>query len=213
MHASATAVARQLNDRPAYAARFRRAYPTQEKKILPRHVLMALASYIRSLTPFNSRFDRYMRGDDTQLSTSQVRGFNLFMGKAKCGTCHFMPVFNGTAGPGFTTTEAEVLGVAADPGRQPLQLDPEPGRYFQSKIRELRHSFKTPTLRNIAKTAPYMHNGAYQTLAEVIDFYDQGGGAGLGLDVDNQTLASEPLHLSKEEKKAIIAFLRALSDN
>ena len=86
------------------------------------------------------------------------------------------------------------------------------GRYVHTKIDELKFSFKTPTLRNVEITGPYMHNGAFQTLGQVIDFYNEGGGAGMGLYVPNQTLAAEPLNLSKKEKDAIIAFLQTLTD-
>src|SRR5690606_15716025 len=73
-------------------------------------------------------------------------------------------------------------------------------------------SFKTSTVRNVERTAPYFHNGAYATLEEVVDFYDAGGGAGLGLDVRNQTLPSDSLHLTAVEKQALLHFMRALTD-
>ena len=75
-----------------------------------------------------------------------------------------------------------------------------------------RHSFKTPTLRNIALTAPYMHNGVYTTLEEVIDFYNKGGGAGLGYELPNQTLSPDKLELTDNEKKDLVAFLHTLTD-
>jgi cytochrome c peroxidase len=201
MHASVEDAAKRLEKDPIYVVRFKKAFPTMEQTIRPRYVMMAIASYIRSLAPFNSPFDKYMRGDDKQLTSQQVNGFNLFMGKAKCGTCHFMPLFNGTAAPAFATTEGEVLGVPVKPQTSHAVIDPDLGRYF-----------KTPTLRNVAQTAPYMHNGAYTTLEEVLDFYNRGGGAGIGINLENQTLPTEPLNLSKAEQQAIIAFLRSLSD-
>jgi cytochrome c peroxidase len=75
-----------------------------------------------------------------------------------------------------------------------------------------KHSFKTPTVRNSGLTAPYMHNGVYQTLEEVIDFYDVGGGIGLGIPVPNQTLPSDSLHLTTREKEQLIYFLKTLND-
>ncbi|KAA3438689.1 cytochrome-c peroxidase [Rufibacter hautae] len=212
MHASVEEAAVKLNGKPAYVQTFRKAFPTIEKEILPRHVTMALAAYVRSLSPFNSRFDLYMQGEENQLNSQEIAGFNLFMGKAKCGTCHFMPVFNGTAGPAFANTEGEVLGVLQSPKGKKPTLDPDEGRYVHNKIEELRFAFKTPTIRNIAKTGPYMHNGAYQTLEEVIDFYDQGGGVGLGLPLENQTLPSDKLQLNAQERKALVAFLHTLTD-
>jgi len=213
LHTPVETLATQLNQKPETVQAFKKAFPTMESEIKPRYVMMAIASYIRSLAPFNSRFDKYMRGDNTQLQAQEIKGFNLFMGKAKCGTCHFMPLFNGTAGPAFTNTEAEVLGVPENPKAKNLRIDPDQGRYFHNPIDELRYSFKTPTLRNIAQTAPYMHNGSYKTLAEVINFYNEGGGRGLNINIDNQTLPPDKLNLSKQEQEIIIAFLNALTDN
>ncbi len=212
MHTPVETVASQLNQKPETVSAFKKAFPAIETEIKPRHVMIAIASYIRSLAPFSSRFDQYMRGDTTQLNSHEIKGFNLFMGKAKCGTCHFMPLFNGTAGPSFANTEGEVLGVPAQAQAKNPTIDPDLGRYAHNKIEELKFAFKTPTLRNIAKTGPYMHNGAYRTLEEVLDFYNKGGGQGLGLSVENQTLPADPLNLSQDEIKAIVAFLGTLTD-
>lgn len=75
-----------------------------------------------------------------------------------------------------------------------------------------RHAFKTPTLRNVALTAPYMHNGTYKTLEDVLDFYDGGGGEGIGVDLPNLTLPADSLHLTRREKRDLVAFLKALTD-
>ncbi len=213
MHASVEDAAHRLESNSTYFNKFKAAFSTMESTIKPRYVMIALASYIRSLAPFNSRFDTYMRGDSKQLNKEEITGFNLFMGKAKCGTCHFTPLFNGTAPPVFDNTEAEVLGVPADPKAKHVVIDPDEGRSFHNKIKEIQYAFKTPTLRNIALTAPYMHNGAYKTLEEVIDFYDNGGGAGIGIKLENQTLPTDKLNLKPEEKKAVIAFLKSLTDD
>jgi len=211
MHASVEEAAQRLNKQAAYQKRFKLAFPGMDKQIRPRYIMIAIASYIRSLAPFNSRFDKHMRGDYKQMNGEELAGFNLFMGKAKCGTCHFMPVFNGTAPPTFTTTESEVLGVPYSPNAN--FLDSDSGRYSHNKIDQLKFSFKTPTLRNIEITAPYMHNGAFKTLKEVLDFYNVGGGAGLGIRLKNQTLPTDSLKLSNSEKSRIIAFLKTLTDN
>ncbi|WP_207428409.1 cytochrome-c peroxidase [Pedobacter sp. SYSU D00535] len=210
MHGSVEDAAKRLNNQPAYLKQFKAAFPTINHEIKPRHVMIAVSTYVRSLSPFNSRFDQYMRGGESKMNQVEIKGFNLFMGKAKCGTCHFSPVFNGTAPPAFTNTEAEVLGVPVKP--KTGVIDPDLGRYAHNKIEELKFSFKTPTLRNIALTAPYMHNGAFATLEEVMEFYEQGGGAGLGIHLENQTLPTDKLNLSKEEQKAIISFLKTLTD-
>ncbi|HMC87225.1 MAG TPA: hypothetical protein VKI61_16990, partial [Chitinophagaceae bacterium] len=88
----------------------------------------------------------------------------------------------------------------------------DPGRMHTLQYDFFNHAFKTPTLRNIALTAPYMHNGVYKTIEEVIDFYDKGGGQGLGLAVPNQTLPAEKLQLTATQKKQLKAFLLTLTD-
>ncbi len=212
MHASVEDAAHRLENNKMYLEQFKAAFPGMDSAIRPRYVMIALASYVRSLAPFNSRFDQYMRGQKGKLNANEINGFNLFMGKAKCGTCHFTPLFNGTAPPTFDNTEAEVLGVPADPRAKRPVVDPDEGRSFHSKIEEIKYAFKTPTLRNIALTAPYMHNGAFKTLEEVMDFYEKGGGAGIGINLPNQTLATNKLNLTPKEKSDIIAFLKTLTD-
>ncbi len=175
-------------------------------------VAMALAAYIRTLSPMNSAFDRYMAGDKQAMTAGQVRGFNLFMGKAQCGTCHFAPLFNGLTPPLYATTEFEVLGVPVTDDLARPRGDSDSGRYAIFPIPYYRQAFKTPTVRNSAVTAPYMHNGSFHTLKKVIEFYNKGGGKGLGLVTPQQTLAPEPLGLSAKEIREIDEFLRALTD-
>ena len=176
------------------------------------HTAGALAAYIRTLNPFKSSFDHYMQGDKTALTAAQQRGFNLFMGKAQCGTCHFAPLFNGLLPPNYNTTEYEVLGTPADDNLENPHADSDQGRYAFMPFATFKGAFKTPTVRNAAMTAPYMHNGKFSSLEKVLDFYDKGGGVGLGLNVPDQTLSSSPLHLSAQEKKDIIAFIESLTD-
>ncbi|UYZ61243.1 cytochrome-c peroxidase [Hymenobacter latericus] len=215
MHGSLATAAERLARRPAYVARFRAAFAAAgqsgEPLITPSRIQNALAAYERSLVHLNSPFDRYVRGEARAgLSAAAIRGFNLYAGKARCATCHFFPLTNGTVPPTFQESEAEVLGLPTRPGAR--RLDPDPGRYEHTRLPELRRAFKTPTLRNVALTAPYMHNGEYQTLDEVLHFYNEGGGTGLHLPVGNQTLPADPLHLSRSELADLKAFLLALTD-
>lgn len=176
-------------------------------------IYKAIAAFVRTLQPFNSDFDRYVAGDKTALTDNQVNGFNLFMGKAQCGTCHFAPLFNGLIPPTYALTEFEILGTTASDDWQHARADSDEGRFEVRPTPYFRGAFKTPTVRNAAVTAPYMHNGAFATLEKVMEFYDKGGGAGLGLNVPDQTLSPMPLNMTDQEKSDIIAFLKALTDH
>lgn len=209
MHGSLKDAALKLQQQASYKKSFSKAFQSKDP-IKAWQIQNALASYIRSLSIFNSRFDHYMNGDTSQLNTDEISGMNLFLGKAKCGTCHFQPLFNGTVPPSFAKTESEVLGIPSNAsGTIP---DTDKGRYNQHQMPQLFRAFKTPTIRNISLTAPYMHNGVYNTLEEVVEFYNKGGGAGMGLGVNNQTLPPDSLNLSKNEKKQLIAFMQSLTD-
>lgn len=174
-------------------------------------IIKAISAYVSTLNAFNSKFDRNLRGEIETFSEKEKLGMNLFMGKALCATCHFMPLTNGTVPPFFTETEREVIGVPSQSDN--LEIDDDPGFYWMFNEELHKGMFKTPTVRNVALTAPYMHNGAYNTLEEVMDFYNKGGGAGLGFDLEHQTLPFDELHLSDEEQKAIISFLKTLTDD
>lgn len=175
-------------------------------------VLNLLSVYIRSEAPFESKFDKNIRGEALDLSEQEILGFNLFMGKASCATCHFAPLFNGTVPARYAESEMELLGVPQNPDTVRAVIDPDPGRYEVYQTEEKRFFFKTPGLRNVALTAPYMHNGVYEMLEEVVDFYNRGGGAGIGIHQELQTLPPDPLDLTQEEQDAIVAFLKTLSD-
>lgn len=203
---------KRINQSNTYREEIKNAYKDKNGDADPWKIQHALASYIRSLSPFSSKFDAYVRGDKTQMNTSEKKGFNLFMGKAKCGSCHFAPIFNGTQAPLFAKSEAEVLGVPNRPDTVNAKVDADLGRYALYNYPQYKYAFKTPTLRNIAKTAPYMHNGVYQTLDQVLDFYNRGGGNGMGMHLENQTLSADPLKLTKEEIRDIISFLHTLDD-
>lgn len=207
-------IQQRLAQSSTYRDLFKAAYPRQP---INHHTLAsALAYYVMSLRSFNSPFDQYVRGERDELSEAARNGFNLFMGKAACATCHFPPTFAGLLPAGFSDSESEVLGVMVMHDTLNPVLDPDLGRYENQRPKEhapiYMNSFKTPTVRNIAVTAPYMHNGAYPDLESVMDFYNRGGGLGMGLDLPHQTLPGDPLGLSEKEKADLIAFMKTLTD-
>ncbi len=202
---------------PGYARAFARIFPASgADPVTETAITSALAQYVRSLAGWNSPFDRYLRKERDTLDPAAKRGFNIFMGKGGCGTCHFPPAFNGTVPPLYRESESEVLGVpavASGPEGGPLRMDADSGRFRVRPAGPWIGAFKTPTVRNVALTAPFMHNGRFQDLESVIDFYDAGGGAGLGLKIPNQTLPPDSLHLTALEKRDLIAFMRSLTDD
>lgn len=209
MHGSMKLSVDKLWRDKTYSQMFTDAFPKKDRQEIDTlEVMNAIGSYVRSLTFLNSRFDEYMRGNKAAMNAKEINGFNLFMGKAKCATCHYMPLFNGTFPPRYMKIETEVIGVPQSAANN--KIDSDMGRYNIIKIESLRHAFKTPSIRNVSRTAPYMHNGVFATLEQVVDFYDKGGGAGLGLKIDNQTLPFDKLNLTEKERDDIIAFMKTL---
>ncbi len=205
MHGSLEEAAQKIKNDKNYIQKFEKAFP--KKEISAFEIKNALASYIRTLSKFDSKFDAYMR-DEVAFTSNEKAGFNLFAGKAKCATCHFIPLTNGTVPPNFMKSESEVLGVPDANGK----LDSDLGKYNLTKALIHKFSFKTPTIRNAALTAPYMHNGVFKTLEEVVDFYNEGGGKGLGFSLENQTLPEDKLNLTDLEKKQLVDFMKTLTD-
>ena len=156
-------------------------------------VSRSLASFVRSLLSGDSPFDRFINGDRAALTTEQQAGLQVFRGKANCTACH--------VGPTFTDERFHNTGVALREG----QLLDE-GRFGVTRRSEDRGAFKTPTLREIARTAPYMHDGSLVTLREVVDYYDRGGNSNPGLDAELR-----PLNLTASDKDALIGFLQSLN--
>lgn len=205
----------KLKKSSEYSKLFKEAFPGQNIPINKYTIGLALSSYVASLRSFDSPFDKYARGETHDLPENAKRGFNLFMGKAACGTCHFAPTFNGLIPPYYEENESEVLGVPSRPDTSDAILDEDIGRYggfYKETAEHFKHSFKTTTVRNIELTTPYMHNGVYKTLEEVLDFYNRGGGAGIGIELPNQTLPPDPLNLTETEIADIIAFMKSLTD-
>ncbi len=194
---------------PSYLEMFEKAYGGVSTRNTD--VVKAISSYVSTLNTFDSKFDRNMRGDEDTFTKEEQLGMNLFMGKALCATCHFMPLTNGTVPPFFAETEREVIGVPETAENK--ELDDDTGYYWRFEAEQHKGMFKTPTVRNAALTAPYMHNGVYTTLEQVMDFYNQGGGGGLGFDLPHQTLPFDNLKLTDEELSALTAFVKALTDD
>jgi cytochrome c peroxidase len=157
------------------------------------HIAEAIAAFERTIVSQNSAFDKYVMGDKGAMNEAAARGLDLFKGKARCILCH--------NGPNFTDNKFHNLGVP-----QAGLLKEDLGRYMVTRAEKDKGAFKTPTLRSVVETAPYMHDGVFKTLEEVIDFLDQGGGAN-----PNLSPLMKPLGLTAEEKADLIAFLKALT--
>ena len=174
---------RELAADPEYAARFQEAFGPLG---LTRDTLaLALAAFERTLISAGSRYDRYLEGDSSALTEEEVRGMRVFAGKAECTTCH--------GGPLLTDNAFHNVGVAGD----------DPGRFEAGATP--RATFKTPSLRDVAHTAPYFHDGSAATLEEVIEHYARGGDP-----MARGTRDIHPLDLSASEKRELVAFLRSL---
>jgi cytochrome c peroxidase len=158
-----------------------------------RDISRALATFVRSLLSGESPYDRYVHGERTAMGADAVRGLMLFRGKANCIACHVPPT--------FTDERFHNTGVAWRNGR----FEDE-GRFNVTRREPDKGAFRTPTLREISRTGPYMHDGSVATLDDVVEYYDRGGNP-------NPTLDSEirALRLTASEKQDLIAFLRSLN--
>ena len=199
MGQNADALIKELIAIPEYIEQFGEAFGEADSVITFERVTDAIASFERTVLSYNSRYDQYAAGDRTALNSSERRGLNLFRSlKTRCFECHNLPTF---ANPDF-----KVIGVPGLEGSEPdLGRGELVGEGYE-------RAFKVPTLRNVALTAPYMHNGVFETLEEVVDFYAQGGGTGLGLDVPNIDDKIRVFSLTEDEKNDLIAFMHALTD-
>ncbi len=174
---------RELAADPGYAARFQEAFGSVG--VTRDTLASALAAFERTLVSTGSRYDRYLEGDRSALTAEEVRGLGVFTGKGECTTCH--------GGPLLTDNGFHNIGVAGDdPGR--FEAEPTP-----------RATFKTPSLRDVARTAPYFHDGSAATLEDVIEHYARGGDP-----LAKGARDIHPLHLSASEKRELAAFLRSL---
>lgn len=205
---------------PEYVASFKKVFGAEWPRMT--HAYAAIAAYQRTVVSDASKvpFDRYVKGDKKALNASQLAGMKLFNGKANCIQCHNGPLasdqkFYNLGLPDFSGFKDDALyqvthrwehyqkGVSEQKYRD---ADMDYGLYYQTKNPKDIGKFRTPSLREVKYTAPYMHNGVFTTLQEVVDFYDQGGGQG-----SSKSPLLKPLNLSGKEKKDLIAFIEALS--
>ncbi|MBI1890375.1 MAG: hypothetical protein HYS18_07010 [Burkholderiales bacterium] len=213
MHADSALVVERVWQSPQYRVLWKRAYGAHAQPS-DQGVIAALSEFIRTLSPGMTPYDRYLRGEQAALSIEAQQGLALFQGKAGCIACH--------SGPRLSDGKFHRLGVpdhpdiAADPLRMMtmlnhyaalrmpdyMQANTDVGRYVVTRDEKDRGRFKTPGLRGLRYTGPYMHNGMLGTLDAVVDFYDRGGGDGAEL---------KPLSLTVEEKKALVALLESMS--
>lgn len=188
MNLSGPRLVNRLAAVPSYVAAFAQAFGREG--ISSRTIGQALATYERSIVAGPAPFDRWVAGDTTAISAAAKRGFDLFTGRAGCAQCH--------SGWAFTDGSFHDIGTekGGDIGR---------GALFPSSVK-LRHAFKTPTLRDVALRAPYMHDGSVPTLAAVIDLYDRGG-----IARPSRSELIHPLGLTARDKADLLAFLRSLT--
>lgn len=175
---------------PGYRKLFQEVFG---REIVSEDVGKAIASFQRTKLSGNSAVDKFdVGGDETALSESAKRGLELFRGKARCTRCH--------SGFNFTDEKFHNLGIGWDTNTVDL------GRYMVTKNPEDIGAFKTPTLREIARTAPYMHDGRFKTLEEVVKFYNQGG-----IKNPHQDNTIIPLELTEQEQQDVVALLKSLN--
>jgi cytochrome c peroxidase len=173
-----------------YRVLFAKVFGTEDFTI--EQVAKAITTFERTLMSGNSPYDRYQAGQKHAMTAAQVRGMNVFFDKAKCDACH--------EGVNFTSNMYANLGVGTD------KPEPDVGRFAFTHDSKDWGAFKTPTLREIAHTAPYMHDGSLKTLEDVVEFYDKGGTPNKNLDQKIKAL-----HLTAQDKMDLVAFLNSLS--
>jgi cytochrome c peroxidase len=191
MNMNTTRLFQWLNQSSGYKALFARAYP--DEAIDAKTVSKAIAAFERTAISNDSPFDRWVKGDAKAMSEAQVNGFRLFTGKANCAVCH--------SGPNFTDNGFHNIGLASWGA-----AEPDMGRYAHRPVALMKGAFKTPTVREADRTAPYFHDGSAKTLMEVVEHYAKGG-----VTKTNLSPNLKPLDLTGQEKNDLVAFMRALS--
>ena len=203
---SAAELIKRLRAIPKYRELFAKAFGFKSKQegseINLQNIVRAIAAFERKLNITNTVYDQFVEGKDDALTTEQLRGMVVFLGQANCIICHIPPHFHdGVLSSIGTTTSAD----------KNAPLDDDPGFAAVMRREDGFGMFKTPGLRNVERTAPYMHNGAFKTLEEVVEFYNDGGGRGRGKNAFAQDAKVAKLELSEQQKKDLVAFLKALN--
>jgi cytochrome c peroxidase len=187
MNASMERIVATLGSKPGYVTAFEQAYPGEG--ISRETVVKALANFERTIVSNQTPFDTWVDGKKNAITPAAQRGFALFVGKARCALCHQPPF--------FTDDGFHNIG---------LHDNLDQGRYALVRVKVLQGSFKTPSLRNAFRTTPYMHNGSYRTLAEVVAHYNRGGDRKENLDPN-----IKPLGLTPFEEQDLVEFLETLT--
>ncbi len=176
----------KLNKIPGYKSQFKKVFGTE---VTTEGMAQAISSFERTVLSGDAPFDRHKAGQKKAMSEAAVRGMDLFFNKARCSACH--------SGPNFTDGAFHNLGVGI------RAKEPDLGRFSVDKLEGSKGSFKTPTLRDIARTAPYMHDGSQATLEDVVKFYNEAGEKNPQLDEE-----MKPLKLTDQEMKDVVIFLK-----
>lgn len=188
-----TDIVKRLKSSPFYKKAFQKIYGSApDLKLLGK----AIAAFERTLETADSPFDKYMEGDSTAISASAIRGRELFLEKGHCFDCHFTP--------DFTADEFRNIGLFNGKNLN------DSGRYLVSQNPEDIGRFKVPGLRNVALTAPYMHNGQFRTLRQVVDYYDNPD-AFIPNSIGRDTILAKPLGLNEQEKEDLVEFMKSLT--
>jgi len=207
----------KLSGIPYYVRAFKKVFHSD---ITMGNLAKAIAAFERSIVSKPGPLDRFLRGDDNALTPSQKRGLAIFTGRARCLRCHNGPLLSDQGFHATGTPEIEPLRTETDRIAtrhffakvnhypNPRSVDADYGREFITKSRSDRGKFKTPSLRELRWTAPYMHDGAFETLEDVVDFYMRGGG-----DLPNKDPLLRPFHLSDQQMDDLLDFLDALSSD
>ena len=185
----------RLNKNEFYANAFKKIFKAAPNKD---NLLKAIAAFERTLETSNSPYDRYINGDDNAMSAAAVRGRSIFIGKGNCNNCH--------SGEDFTADRFKSIGLYNGKDLN------DPGRFGITKDSTVLGDFKIPGLRNVAVTAPYMHNGKFKSLRSVVEYYNNPS-AVVKDNINRDLSLEQPLNLSNQEMEDVVEFLKALTDD